>query len=321
MSEEPASIVRLRWFGWANVAYLLPVILWGVYVRVSFSGDGCGDHWPLCQGSVVPEAQGSEVWIELFHRVTSALCGFFAIALVVLARRTFAPRHPARGAAYATLVFVVVEGLVGAALVKLRLVAHDTSIARGYVMALHLCNTFALLAAATAFAERCRQELPDVVPDRRLRLELGVGFALLLLVGTTGAVTALGDTLFPSQSFRAGLVADFDPSSHLFLQLRAFHPLFALGTSAFLLYAGASRFPSSPEPQRTAWVVLLVLVVSQVGVGFANMLLGAPTMLQLVHVVIADAVWITLTYLALVSTRQSSPALTSASSPASSSSR
>lgn len=320
MSEEPRSLVFLRRFAWANVAYTLAVILWGAWVRVSFSGDGCGDHWPLCQGRVLPSGGGPELWVELTHRITSALCGVFAIAMVVLARRATAEGHPARRATVVTLVFVVVEGLLGAALVKLRLVAHDTSIERAYVMALHLCNTFALLSACVAVAAHARVDAPSGLFERRHRIELGTAFGALLLVGTTGAVTALGDTLFPSQGFRAGLVADFDPSSHPFLQLRAFHPLFALATSAFLVHSGASRLPGSPPELRRGYLVLLALVVGQVGAGFANMVLGAPAYLQLLHLLFADSIWVTLTYLWLAAARHGSTSTVNASTPAAASS-
>lgn len=320
MSEEPKNVVFLRRFAWANVVYTLLVILWGAWVRVSFSGDGCGDHWPLCQGRVMPTSGGTELWVELTHRITSALCGVIAIAFVVLARRAFAPGHPARRAAVVTLVFVLVEGLLGAALVKLRLVAHDTSIERAYVMALHLCNTFALLSACVAVAERSRVEPPRHRVDRKHLVELGVGFLALLLVGTTGAVTALGDTLFPSQGFRAGFVADFDPSSHPFLQLRAFHPIFALATSAFLVYTGASRLTVSPPELRRGYLLLLGVVVIQVGTGFANMLLGAPASLQIIHLLFADSIWVLLTYLLLASGRHGSIATSTPESPAADSS-
>ena len=45
---------RFAKLAWAVVAVNLLVIVWGAYVRASFSGDGCGDHWPLCNGQVIP---------------------------------------------------------------------------------------------------------------------------------------------------------------------------------------------------------------------------------------------------------------------------
>lgn len=307
MIEERSGARRFRHAAWAYVAYTILVILWGAWVRVSFSGDGCGDHWPLCRGTLVPQGGSNELVIELLHRVTSTLCGVFAIGFVVAARRVFPPGHGARRYAWLGLGLVISEGLFGAALVKLRLVAHDTSIARAYLMAAHLCNTFALLFAVVGVAEHGRDDRTSRPRPRGDVVTLVAGYAALLLVGTTGAVTALGDTLFPSQSFRAGLVADFDPGSHPFLQLRAFHPLFALGTSGLLLYVVASRLASAPAPQRNPLRALGALVLVQVVSGFVNIALGAPAAMQIVHLLLADGVFLALTVLSFRTGEAASP--------------
>lgn len=294
MSSEP-SRERVRRAAYAFVVYLVFVILWGAWVRVSFSGDGCGDHWPLCHGTLVPTGD-HHTFIELFHRITSGLCGPLGLWLAVIAFRAFPKGHPVRRAAVWTVVLIVTEGLFGAALVKLRKVAYDTSIERAYLMAAHLVNTFALLFAAVGVAEA-----DEPVPGRvsvRHRIEMGFSFSLLLLVGSTGAVTALGDTLFPQQSFAAGVIADFDPTSHPFLQLRAFHPIFALVTSALLLSLGARRWASGDEITLVPSRWLVIAVVIQVGFGFANMLAGAPAAMQIVHLALADAVFLALSALA-----------------------
>jgi len=294
MSVDPRA-ARVRRFAYAFVAYLVFVILWGAFVRVSFSGDGCGDHWPLCRGTVVPTGD-HHTFIELFHRVTSALCGPFALGLAVFVFRAFPKGHPARRLVVLTVVLVLSEGLFGALLVKLRRVAYDTSIERAYLMSLHLCNTFALLLAAVGVAEA---DIPRPVrTSPRHRLEMLVAFSLLMIVGTTGAVTALGDTLFPRQTLSAGLVSDFDPSAHPFLQLRAFHPLFALVTAAFLLAIAGRRWASGDASVVGPSRVLALFVVAQVVFGFANMLLGAPAAMQIGHLALADGVFIALSCLA-----------------------
>lgn len=294
MSVDP-RVARVRRSAYAFVAYLVFVILWGAFVRVSFSGDGCGDHWPLCRGTFVPTGDHHTA-IELFHRVTSALCGPFSLALVVAAHRVFPKGHPARRAAVLTLVLVLTEGLFGALLVKLRKVAYDTSIERAYLMALHLCNTFALLLAAVGIAEAERTD-PERA-SKRHRVEMVIGFTGSMLVGMTGAVTALGDTLFPEQSFRAGLVADFAAGAHPFLQLRAFHPLFALALAAFLLALASRRWVSADPITLGPAKALAALVVVQVVFGFANMLLSAPAAMQIAHLALADGVFIALAMLA-----------------------
>jgi heme a synthase len=270
------------------LGYTIVVILWGAWVRISFSGDGCGDHWPLCQGQIVPTAATGKTWVELAHRLTSSLAGVLAIGLLVYAFRVFPKGHVARRAAVAVLVLMITEGLLGAGLVLLRKVAYDQSVSRGYWTAAHLCNTFALLFACTrlVFPEGTREKLLDV--PKRFALVL----VMLLLVGSTGAVTALGDMLFPSESFAVGLVADFDPGAHPFLRLRVFHPLFALLTAAILLtFVGRIASSTDPRARRLA-IALGGAVIAQVGAGLMTLALGAPAWLQVVHLALADAVWI-----------------------------
>lgn len=276
------------------LAYTVVVILWGAWVRISFSGDGCGDHWPLCQGQIVPQAATGKTWVELAHRLTSSLAGVLSLALVPYAFRVFPRGHVARRAAVLTLVLMVSEGLLGAGLVLLRKVAYDQSVSRGYWTAAHLCNTFALLYACTRLliADRARDKLFD------LPLRFVIALGMLLLVGSTGAVTALGDMLFPSESFTAGLAADFRAGAHPFLRLRVFHPIFALGTAGFLLSIAGRAFDASHLPTHRLGTLLGCLVIAQVGAGFATLGLGAPAWLQLTHLALADSVWITTVALA-----------------------
>lgn len=197
MPETPVT-TRLSRFALGLLVYSLFVILWGAYVRASFSGDGCGEHWPLCHGVVLPNDPSTKTLIELAHRVTSGLALVGAAMLPWLARRHAPPGAPVRRAASLGLLFMITEALVGAAIVVLRKVANDISVARGYWMAAHLINTFLLLAALVAavyFAAQPSARQRDPGDPERVRWPFVVGVVLMLLTGTTGAVTALGDTL------------------------------------------------------------------------------------------------------------------------------
>ncbi|MBP1642498.1 MAG: cytochrome oxidase assembly, partial [Acidobacteria bacterium] len=138
---------RLARLAWAVLALNLLVILWGALVRATGSGAGCGSHWPLCDGEVVPRAASVEKAIEFTHRATSGLALLAVAALLVAVRRALAPGHPARRAAAWSLAIILVEAALGAGLVKLGLVADDDSPARAVVMSVHLVNTLFLLAA------------------------------------------------------------------------------------------------------------------------------------------------------------------------------
>jgi heme A synthase len=124
---------------------------------------------------------------------------------------------------------------------------------------------------------------------------LGVPLACLLVVGASGAVTALGDTLFPSASLAAGLRDDFSPTAHLFIRLRAIHPLLATLTAcATIVGAGVVR-SLRPDPVVRAWSLgATALVGAQVAAGVVAILSRAPVAIQLVHLFLADSVWIAL---------------------------
>ena len=72
MSAYPANSAEnkrlLTRFAWFTVFYNVLVILWGALVRASGSGAGCGNHWPLCNGQVIPVSPGWHTVIEFTHR-------------------------------------------------------------------------------------------------------------------------------------------------------------------------------------------------------------------------------------------------------------
>lgn len=288
---------------WVFVVYTVGVILWGAFVRASLSGDGCGDHWPLCDGEVIPVAPSAKKLVELTHRITSGFAWIGALAFWIVARRR--DRREAddrsrlvRRGAFWGFFFMTTEALVGAGLVLFRMVADNPDTARGYWMGAHLVNTYLLVAALTLHAWWASGGRAF-----RIRGAHGAGFVALafgmLAVGITGAIAALGDTLFPVGSLAEGLAQDLDPTSHVFLRLRVAHPIVALvvagASGAFGAALAAST--SSPVVRRHA-LGLVALVGLQVALGFLNVALLAPVWLQLVHLAVADAIWIALWLLA-----------------------
>ena len=287
----------------ALLAYTVAVVLWGAYVRATLSGDGCGDHWPLCNGVAIPVDPSLKTVVELTHRVTSGLCWIWTFVMWAASLRAFERGHATRSAAGWSLFFMTTEALVGAGLVLFRMVADNPSTARAGWMAAHLINTFLLLSALTWMAYSAWQEAGARFPrDRRSRFQLGGAAFFVLFVGVSGAIAALGDTLFPASSLAAGLREDFSPTAHIFLRLRLWHPVIAVFGSGYLIWLAADllrRKPSPPVP--TLAVSLGALVLIQIAVGLLNVALLAPVPLQLAHLLIADATWITLTLLALSS--------------------
>jgi heme A synthase len=221
----------------------------------------------------------------------------------LLARRLFARGHATRRAAGWSLFFMTTEALVGAGLVLFRMVADNPSTARAAWMSVHLINTFLLLASLTWLTlsawHRGGARWPD---DGRARRLFGFSALLLVLAGVSGAVAALGDTLFPAASLAEALHQDLSPTSHAFLRLRLWHPVIAILASAYLVWLCGSLYRGrSGRGYRLAVLGLGSLALLQLGVGFVNVALLAPVWLQLLHLLLADAIWITLVVVALSS--------------------
>ena len=293
-------MTRFARFGWAVLGYNLLVILWGAYVRASGSGAGCGAHWPLCNGVVIPREPALETLIELTHRATSGIALLLVVAQLVWARR-IAPRgSPTWLATHAAMALMITEALVGAGLVLFEMVADNVSLARAWWLAAHLFNTFLLVAALTLvpwFAAGHRApRLTERSGERGLLL---AGLLGMLVVGMTGAVTALGDTLFPAASLAEGFAQDRDPGSHLLLRLRVFHPTLAILVGTVVALAAGVSAVRRPNPVvRRLALATISLVVTQLLAGLVNLVLLAPIWMQLVHLLLADLLWIVLVLLA-----------------------
>jgi cytochrome c oxidase assembly protein subunit 15 len=298
--DDRSPQARVARFAWITLCYNVVVILWGAYVRATGSGAGCGSHWPLCNGEVVPRAPRLETLIELSHRLTSGLALIAVVVLLIAVWRTCAPGHPARRAAAWSMGFMLSEAAVGAALVLFQLVADNASAARAMFGATHLLNTFLLLASLTLTAHWLSGGSEVSVAGRS---KLAWGLAALafgiLLVAISGSVAALGDTLYPSKSLAEGLGADMSASSHILIRLRIIHPLLAFVVGGALM-ASALRLPvpESNESGRELRYDLIGFVALQLAAGFANLLLLAPVVMQMIHLLLADVVWITFILLA-----------------------
>jgi heme A synthase len=272
-----------RRFAWGVVAYNVLVVLWGTYVRASGSGAGCGSHWPLCNGVVVPRVKSIETIIEFTHRVTSGLAVAASVALGVWAFRIFPRGHRVRWTSVLAVVFLMMEALLGAGLVLFRFVAHDASAGRAWYLSAHLVNTQLLLGMLAATAWLAAPSSEDRAPPRAwMPLAVSLGAAV------TGALAALGDTLYPSSSIAAGVAQEFSAAAPVLLKLRLLHPIVAVAVAVYLmtcaLKAGSNRFA---QP-------VLILVLVQIACGILNWILLAPIWMQIVHLLIADLLWIAL---------------------------
>ncbi len=289
-------MTRFARFAWTLLAYDVAVAAWGTYVRATGSGAGCGRHWPLCNGEVVPRAPRVDTLVELSHRLTSGTALVATAVLLVWAWRAYPKGDPVRGGAVAAAAFMAAEALIGAALVLFALVAHDESAARAVSVSLHLVNTFLLLASTALTAWWSSGGAALRLREQGIVLWSATAPLLaVIIVGISGALTALGDTLFPASSVASGLAADFARGGHVLVHLRTIHPVIAAATAALIVIAASvSRVR---RPTRAVGVLsraAVALALAQVCAGLLDVATLAPIWVQMAHLVLAHAVWIAL---------------------------
>lgn len=289
-----SSLSRLAKFSWFVLVYNVGVIIFGAFVRATGSGAGCGAHWPLCNGVVVPQSPVLATMIEFTHRVTSGITILLLAALVIWVWRTYPRRHLLRKTSGLSAFFIVTESLIGAGLVLFQLVENEASVARAVSMAAHLVNTFLLLACLLLTAWWLTVGIPGEVHSKALlRVFSSLGVLGLLVLGASGAVTALGDTLFPSASLAEGLRQDLNESAHFLIRLRVLHPLIAILVGSYAAGFGLWLRGRINNPAlKTISTTLAGLVGLQFILGGLNVILLAPVWLQLVHLGMTTLIWL-----------------------------
>jgi heme A synthase len=287
------NIVNHRYvrFAWGVLGLNVLVIIWGAFVRATGSGAGCGSNWPLCQGEVIPQPQQIETIIEFSHRVTSGLALLAVLALIVWGFRAYPKSHPVRKGVVWSGVFIILEALIGAALVLLEYTAFNVSVGRAIWMAGHLVNTFLLLAALalTIWWANGGDRL-------RLRGHGSTAWTYWLLVagmfvlGASGAITALGDTL----TITGGISPQENALVATFVDLRIFHPLIAFAVFGLALLAvwTANRDGKANADMQRYGQAIVILFIVQLLIGALNVQLKAPVWLQMVHLLFTSTIWV-----------------------------
>lgn len=281
-------------FAFGLLIYTLLVILWGAWVRISHSGDGCGDTWPLCHGQLIPEAERGKTWVEFGHRLTSGIYGLVVIYFWWVARKLYPAGHFARKMAWATLIFMITEALLGAKLVLFGLVTTNDTPYRAFVMALHQINSFMLtgsVALVHASAELNEALRAPSRLDRRYRLFPWI----IVIVGITGAWASLSNSLFPTDNLWEGLMADFNADSHFLIRLRGLHPLLAIvGGGGLALYFWIKGQTSEVLILQRRSLQMSLTLVAGILFGIATLLLHAPVWMKIVHLALAHCIWVVL---------------------------
>ncbi len=306
MSAAPVSVLKdrlpspaLRRFAWGVLVYFIAVILFGTIVRATGSGSGCGNHWPLCNGTVMQHSASVETMIEFTHRITSGLSFFAVVGLLVWSFAGTVRGHLARIAAVAAVAFTVVEGALGALLVKLPSAQPQSPLHPAY-LAVHLTNTLLLVAALTLAAHLLSRDKGFLASEIHLVAPFGTvaGIFVVMIVGVTGSLAALGDTLFPATSFGTAFAQDFADTSSWLVRWRWSHPTIAFFASIILIriLVRAARRRGEWDNRRLCAVVLWLLAAQYV-LGIFDVVLLAPLWLQVAHLLGADVLWAALVVL------------------------
>jgi len=287
-------------YAWFALAYNVLVIVWGVFLRASRSGDGCGQFWLTCNGELIPSAPQFATVIEFSHRMTTAIDGLVMLILLGWAVRNYISDRCTQSrrvlyAAIGAFIFVITEAAVGAGLVLTGNVADAVTDTRPIWAMGHLINTFILLTFLTLTAWLATGERKvSLSIDTKTKAFILLGFAGLLFVGLSGSLAALSNMLFPSQTIAEGVAKDFSQSSDLILRLRLSHPILSILTSVYIIFLAGWLKAKSNDANIAWWSnAISFLVIGQVIFGGATLLTLGPIVMQLGHLLLADAVWIT----------------------------
>lgn len=302
--ELPASVRMAAFtrYAWATLIYNVIVILWGVFLRASKSGDGCGRHWLTCQGEVIPSAPELKALIEYSHRITSFFSLVSVVVLVIWAFRRFGKGDRVRRSAVGALIFVVTEALVGAGLVLTGNTAETLTNARPFWMAGHLLNTFILLGflTSTAWFAKNGRTVNLLRPGKYAAMLAAIALGITV-IGMAGSLTALSEMLFPAESLLHGIDQDLSSASHILVRLRLLHPILSVVISVFVIFAAGWLARESGRDRSTVrWSNAITgLLIFQIFFGGATLLTLAPIVMQVGHLLIADLIWVSCVLLAL----------------------
>jgi heme a synthase len=285
-------------YAWVVVAYNVLVILWGAVVRATGSGAGCGDNWPLCNGDFFPHHPRVTTIIEFAHRSMTGVSTILVIGLVVWTFYAVRRGHRARRAVIASAILLVTEALLGAVLVLGKFVGDNISTARVLMQSVHFTNTLLFLGSLALTAwwlggarDSTDRKLVMHSEDRSLIWPAWIAIIATIVMGATGAVAALADTLFPSPGLLAGFASDFAANSPLLVRMRWVHPAAAVVGFCCVIWLVIK------VRSRLSWLVAGLLGLQFV-LGIADVVLLAPTWIQIVHLLGADLYWIALVCLA-----------------------
>lgn len=275
---------KLSTFSLGLYVYTLFIILWGAWVRISKSGDGCGDSWPLCDGSLIPEAKTIATWIEFGHRLTTGLFGLLVIYLYFWIRKKYPKENLFIRVSTYMLLLTVFEALVGAMLVKLGLVAGNDSFYRVMIMSLHQVSSLLLSGSIAWIYLYVKKGNAKALFDRYFYITSFLFFFIVML----GPLASLSATLFPTESLLQGLMGELSIDAHWVIEWRSIHPFFASTIGGFLIYFTWLNYVKEKD---LSYLYVLRIFAVAIFFGAFTLLFLYPVWMKLTHLLIAHLIW------------------------------
>ena len=267
-------------------------ILAGAFVRATGSGDGCGATWPTCKGRIIPALSDTSELIEFSHRSVSGVLLIVTVIIFVKSRK-FQKDSLVRTVTNYLTFFVIFEALIGAVIVIFEWVGLNSSLPRIIAVPIHLVNTFGLLGCYAILYKILDENIEEIIS--MFNKNFIFISSLFLLSGATGSIAALADVLFPSASFIEGFLADFDRTSEILTRLRILHPIVSSALS-LVLYVYSVRINKKYNIRVKP---LQTLIFVAVFLGFLNVLSNIILPLSILHLAIADFLWISYIYVSI----------------------
>ncbi len=305
--SPPDPTGLLRRLAWTGAVLALGLIVLGGVVRITGSGMGCGDHWPLCNGEWFPPLD-LPTMIEISHRWSAALVSMLVLAMTVVAWTRNRAASRLRVPATVALVLLVVQVLLGAVTVKLALPP--------WVVITHLANAMVLLAVILLTALRADSADTDVPPGvggqlpvrperhpahRQVLVTAALGFVVILF-GAQVANFHRGLLCLGFPLCNGGLLPPANNLAFLPWAHRALAFVFLAGVIGLAVRLNRRSDAASRDLRRAVGIVA-ALTVLQIAVAAALVLELLPPALRAAHLLIGTLTWAGLVILAFHSSR------------------
>ena len=291
--SSPSASAKLQsrfcWFTWCLLVCTVAVIVSGDVVQATSSGAGCGESWPRCDGALFPSISDAHTAIEFTHRIATTVLSLGFIILVIGAWKLYSRHHHIWTTTLIASGFLIVEILLGAALVLFGWVESNASWGRVFADVLHVINTFLLVGSIALIAWFARGYPTLNIDFSKYPTKLLTGsVTVILLIAITGTINSLADTLALSNE----VDIDETPIALILINVRALHPVIAIVGGLGIFYVMLRLNYVTNDNFSKPLIAVQAVIIVQFVVGMLNVLLLTPLEIQIVHLILAETLWV-----------------------------